>query len=76
MGTGDLSITAFLEEIGTRLTDIAARAPRWTAPNSGRRTRSCALAVDTDEVIYEVKILYSAVRLAGRRQWDRVTRDD
>ena len=77
MGADDLSITAFLEEISTRLDAVAARARAALAcAESGAEGEALRIAMDIDEVIYEVKMLHGAMRLAARRQRNRATPDD
>lgn len=76
MGTGELSITAFLEEISTRLDVVAARArAALSCAESGSEGEALRIAMDIDEVIYEVKMLHGAMRLAARRQRDRAMPD-
>lgn len=68
MSDGNLSITAFLVEISTRLTDAAARSrAALTCAESGSEGEALRIAMDIDEVIYEVKMLHGAMRLMGRR---------
>jgi hypothetical protein len=74
MGAGDLSITAFLVEISTRLDAVAARArAALSCAQSGSEKEALRIAMDIDEVIYEVKMLHGAMRLAARSGRDRAT---
>lgn len=77
MGTGDLSITASLVEISTRLDAVAARAhAALSCAKSGAEGEALRIAMDIDEVVYEVKTLHGAMRLAGRKQRGRAAPDE
>jgi hypothetical protein len=66
--TGNLKSRKFLVEISTRLTDIAARSRAALAcAESGSGSEALRIAMNIDEVIYEVKVLHGAMRLMGRK---------
>ena len=72
MGAGDLSITAFLEEISTRLDDVAARArAALSCAESGSEDDALRIAIN----INEVKMPHGAMRLAGSGTGRRPTPD-
>ena len=69
MSAAGLSITTFLKEIRARLTDAAATAgAAMTCAESGSEREALRIALNIDEVIYEVRMLHGAMILAGRLQ--------